>query len=562
MKARLARLLAMAATATAVTFAAGPVLAQSPDLKSKSQAAGRLEAQLQKQGWVRVIVQFGAPMAANALAGDQASYDGARRSIAAARETFLKELNINSTREVRWGLRRFSHVPFVAMNVNAAELKMLAAHKRVARIWEDELNVAYLDKSVPHVFSLPAGATPSSGTGGKGVTVAVLDSGVDSEHPFLKGRVEHEACFSSTVSKDGQEIYTSFCPNRQPTQVARGAGMACPKTVEGCDHGTHVAGIVAGRRGSDEGPPMGVAPEAKIFAVQVFTKIGDAARCQAMGHGAPCVAALVSDQIAALEYLASVSKQLKEPLAAINMSLGGPPREGSCPNDPRAPVFALLASAGIPIIVASGNSGSRNEIGAPACVPNAIPVGATNLGDEVTSFSNMSPLVALMAPGFQIYSSTLEPRFQRFNGTSMAAPHVAGAVAVLKAAYPKASAEQIIAALKSTGVAANDQRPDGKSSAPRIRIGEALKALGAGAAAAAPAPPPAKTAAPVAPAAPAPPSAPARDPAPAPAPAPAPVAQPPAPAPAQPPAGCKDPAEVATDLLKGGADTPAASPCK
>lgn len=568
MMVRLSPRLAPVAAALALVLGSTAAAAQSPELKAKSQAAGRLEAQAQKQGWVRVIVQFGAPMPENALAGDAAAFEAGRRSIAAARETFLKELNVNNTRELRWGLRRYVNVPFVAMTISPAELKALAANKRVTRIWEDEPNFTSLDKSVPYIFSTSPGG-PVAGTGGKGVTVAVLDTGVDSEHPFLKGHVSGEACFSSTITKDGQELATSFCPNRQQTQVARGAGAPCPKDLNGCFHGTHVAGIVGGRTSAGEGPPTGVAPEAKIFAVQVFTRLNGAELCGGQAH---CVASLASDQIAALEFLANQSKQMREPLVAINMSLGGRRHEGPCADDPRQVVMAMLRSAGILTIVAAGNDGHRDAVGPPACVPAAVAIGATSLDDQITSFSNMSPLVQLMAPGFEILSSATDQPFRRASGTSMAAPHVAGAVAVLRAAAPQATGEQVLAALKSTGVVVQDKRSSGTASAPRIRIDEALKALGGGAAAAAPAAPapqpiaaPAAPAQPVAPAA-APPAAPPAQPA-APAPAaqpapPAPVAQPAPPAAPQPPAGCKDPAEIANDLLKGGSDQPAAVPCK
>jgi hypothetical protein len=110
-----------------------------------------------------------------------------------------------------------------------------------------------------------------------------------------------------------------------------------------------------------------------------------------------------------------------------------------------------LRSIGIATIAASGNNGSTSGIGAPACVSGVISVGATFDGiDVIASYSNRSALLSLVAPGNTITSSIPGGGFATLNGTSMAAPHVAGAWAVLKQLAPAASVSSILSAMRET----------------------------------------------------------------------------------------------------------------
>jgi subtilisin family serine protease len=120
-----------------------------------------------------------------------------------------------------------------------------------------------------------------------------------------------------------------------------------------------------------------------------------------------------------------------------------------------------LRSVGIATVVASGNSSSRNSILTPACISSAISVGATTDTDAVSSFSNVADFLDLLAPGSLITSSVPGGGLGIMNGTSMATPHVAGAWAVLKQQSPVANVGKVLAVLRDTGTAVDDNRSDG-----------------------------------------------------------------------------------------------------
>jgi subtilisin family serine protease len=135
--------------------------------------------------------------------------------------------------------------------------------------------------------------------------------------------------------------------------------------------------------------------------------------------------------------------------------------------------------------IASGNDDSTTQISTPACISTAVAVGATVKDDNLASFSNMSPTVDLLAPGAFILSSipvvsanNNTTTYAHFGGTSMAAPHVAGAIAAIRTACPSATADAIENALKSTGTPVVDERQGGTQTWPRIRVDLAVQSLG------------------------------------------------------------------------------------
>ena len=252
---------------------------------------------------------------------------------------------------------------------------------------------------------------------GKDVTVAILDTGIDYTHPDLGG------CLGSDCKVIGGYDFINDDADPMDDHV----------------HGTHVAGIVAGK-----GEITGVAPDANLLAVKVLAADG---------------AGETAGIIAGIEYAVDPDG---DPLTddgadVINMSLGG----GGSHDGPMSVAVNNAVQAGTVVVVAAGNGGQYGDIRntSPASAELAITVASSDKSDYVSSFSSKGAAEAghgfkpeIIAPGSLIRSSVLEQGYDSFSGTSMAAPHVAGAVALLKQRYPDASAASLKNRLTSSGV--------------------------------------------------------------------------------------------------------------
>jgi len=312
---------------------------------------------------------------------------------------------------------------------------------------------------------------------GTGVQVAVLDTGVDLRHDDLAGQV---VAGPDLVDRDD-----------------------APQDEQG--HGTHVAGTIAALMNNGLGV-AGVAPAARVLAIRVL---------DAEGSGA------LSD------IADGVLEAVRRGAKVLNLSLGGP----SDGQTLRAAI-QQAAAAGVLVVVAAGNEDTTAAT-YPASYPEVLAVGATTASDRRASFSNHGTYVGIAAPGERILSTKLGGGTTTLSGTSMAAPHVAAAAAVVWGAHPGLSAAQVRAALVGSGapVAGFPLTPQVR----RLDVLAALRAVPTPPASPAPSPPPASPA-------PTPSLAPSEAPSPAPSmiplppPSPAPSTAPPGPAPsARPP---------------------------
>ncbi|MCG5214366.1 S8 family serine peptidase [Streptosporangium soli] len=356
--------------------------------------------------------------------------------------------------------------PFIVVEGTGESLTELADDPRVVSIHRDHAYPPALASSVKVIGGDRAHA---DGVTGAGQTVAVLDTGIDRDHPAFAGRIVAEACFSST-GEDGVPL-ESLCPNGQSSQIGEGAADAeTAKCLDGavnlCDHGSHVAGIAAGAAGNGS-PGAGVAPGANLIAVQIFSRVNDPEYCGA----AACLLAFESTLRLALDHIATLTGTHK--IAAVNLSVGGGLSDTSCDDTDEGrglkPKIDALLAQGVPTVVAAGNE-AVDGAGFPGCVSSAVTVGATDDGDAIADFSNRGPLLDLFAPGLEIDSAVPDDGYASFSGTSMAAPHVAGALALLRQKSPDIPATALVETLKTTG----RKIVYGSAQTPRIDVYAAL----------------------------------------------------------------------------------------
>lgn len=239
-------------------------------------------------------------------------------------------------------------------------------------------------KEVPKGVELIQAPKVWSETKGKGIKIAVLDTGCDIGHPDLKDRVKGGRNFTDDDNSDPNSF----------------------RDYNG--HGTHVAGTIAAHE-NDAGV-IGVAPEADLLIVKVLNK-----------NGSGQYEWIIKGIHYAIEQKADI----------ISMSLGGP---ADVPELHDA--IKTAVSKNILVVCAAGNEGDGNdstdEFAYPGCYNEVISVGAINLERDSSEFTNSHNEIDLVAPGEGILSTFLNGKYATLSGTSMAAPHVSGALALIK----------------------------------------------------------------------------------------------------------------------------------
>ncbi len=481
-----------------------PFAQLSSDLTRKTGDAGEIRDAIAKDSRVRVIVRYNDPAAAADMKADsQTSIDATKAANAAIQSAIIAD-HFGSADAPRdgtgfpRGIRRFDLTAGFAVNVTQEELNALAADPRITIINFDRQSKPGLVQSIP-LQGIQAAHT--AGATGNGQIVVILDTGVQQDHEFFNGRVIAAGCWSNS---GGQNL--SLCPNGQQHQTGLTAANPNIQNCIGssgqtagqqlCDHGTHVAGTAGSFNSSPSAgePTKGTAPNALIFGFQVFTRV--AGGC----NGTSCITAFDSDQVSALDSVfQSMNSFGNSKIASVNMSIyGGPNVEGTCDDAPHKPGVDRLRAAGVITVIISGNDGERNKTSKPGCISSAFTVSSTTKSDIVSSFSNIGTKVDLFATGGELggpcnlvgneqnvrilapvpdFNGTLATdKYSCKAGTSMAAPHVAGAIAVIRGACPNASVQTIENALKGTGKPIADQRSSGIWTKPRLQLDQAVAA--------------------------------------------------------------------------------------
>jgi subtilisin family serine protease len=302
--------------------------------------------------------------------------------------------------------------PLVHMHATPEAIRNLEQDTEIVRIYRDLPVRALMDSALavvhaPEVIKL--------GWDGAGVRIAIIDTGIDPEHPDFSGR------------------------------IAQMADLVGEGPVDQNGHGTHCAGVALGSGSASGGRYRGAAPGALLYSAKVLHRSGQG---------------MMSDVMAGIEW--AVEQQVH----VISLSLGGPgPSDG---HDALSDICDAAVASGVIVCVAAGNDGPGSfTVGAPGAARRVITVGASTDGDTVAPFSSRGPTADnrvkpdLVAPGHLITAAraadttlgtTVDAYYTECSGTSMSTPLVAGICALLLQAEPNLTPDEVKARLMTTAV--------------------------------------------------------------------------------------------------------------
>lgn len=438
--------------ASSVVLAAAP---QDSTFFDKVSPTLWAQASANPQGEVEVIVGLQLP---KTVAEEPKPFARERlTAIASAGDAVAKEVLTLGGRV----LERYSHIPALAAVVPVAVLPHLAAHPQVRHLGHN-WKVKAFDAEGEALMHVPE--VRQLGYTGENVGIAVLDTGVNYNHSEL-------APGGTDASAKTVKLWDAVNNDDDP--------------MDDEGHGTATASIAAGKT-------LGVARAGRVVAVKVLDNKGS-------GTGTQILSGIN-------KVLASIANGNPYNIKALNMSLGGyddeawPPGSGTCDSldTTTFTAFQSLRNAGVLVVVAAGNGGCTTGVAWPACLSNAMAVGAVyddnffmmsfgegqcNSGgctdllpppspDMVTCYSDSGEKLDVWAPGSETTAAQMSGGTAAFHGTSAAAPYVAGVAALLSQAVPNRTSDALFATIRNTGKPVKDTR----NNITRNRV-DALQAL-------------------------------------------------------------------------------------
>ncbi len=347
----------------------------------------------------------------------------------------------------------FSAINGFTADVSPEDYAALKSNPRF-EVYRDSLVNISLSDSVNLVNASKTWSLIYNGTNitGNAETVCVIDTGIDTSHPSLSGKILGQGCFCSLAN-----FTSSYC--------CPGGQASGPGAEDDHGHGTFVSGIIA----SQHTAYVGVAPGAGILAVKVLNGSGTG---------------LDSDVISAIDWCISNASAYN--VSVISMSLGGGAYSSWCDDDADARAYARPVNnatvRNITVVAATGNSGSTAQISAPACIRNVTAVGGSTKSDGFYSNGNRNNITDLIAPGSSITSLWKGGLAASASGTSASTPFVSGAIVLLKQ-YLRVSKNEtaanmslLLGALNSTGRILADTGGSNLNFV-RISVFDAIRAL-------------------------------------------------------------------------------------